>query len=80
MTGKTDFWKLPSRRNNKELPAKKGHFHESPRQHLTDDGKLVFISMDFYQIILSSYLIKFWIFVCCYNIEIVLEKNDIHEY
>lgn len=46
----------------------------SPRQHLTNDGKLVSISLYFYQIILSSYLIKFWIPVCCYKIEKVLEK------
>lgn len=52
----------------------------SPRQHLTNDGKLVFITLYFYQIIFSSYLIKFWIPVCCYKIKMVLEKVIKNEY
>ena len=61
-------------KNSKELPAKKGHFHVSPRQHLTNDGKLVFIPLYFYQIILRSYSVKLWILICCCKIKMVLDK------
>lgn len=45
-----------------------------PRQHLPNDSKLVSVALYFHQIILSCYSIKFWIPVCCFKIEMVLDK------